>query len=96
MVKQTKTKKVQSQDEVPNPVIPEAVLEEQLTWSPGDDAVRFVVTRSGLRVSDKDYPSADNERAITECNFWKRVIKNYPDGTKIEIVQYDKKKHRVW
>lgn len=96
MEKQTKAKKVQSADEVPNPVIPNTEIEEQLTWSPGEDAVRFVVTRSGLRVSDKDYPSVDNERAILERDFWKRVIKNYPDGTKMEIVKYDKKKHRVW
>jgi hypothetical protein len=96
MVKQTKTKKVQSADEVPNPVIPEAVLEEQLTWSPGEGAVRFVVTRGGVRVSDKDYPTVDNDRAIAERDFWKRVVTNYPDGTKVEIVQYDKKKHRIW
>jgi len=96
MVKQTKTKKVQSADEVPNPVIPEAVLEEQLTWSPGEGAVSFVVTRGGLRVSDKDYPSADSERAISERNFWNRVATKYPDGTKLEIVRYDKKKHRIW
>jgi hypothetical protein len=96
MAKQTKTNKVQSTDEVPNPVIPETVLEEQLTWSPGENVVRFVVTRGGVRVSDKDYPSADNERAISERDFWNRVVKRHPDGTKIEIVQYDKKKHRVW
>ena len=66
------------------------------TWSPGETLPRYVVVRGGLRVSDKDYPKADEPRAIAERDFWKKVVERWPDGTKVEIVQYDKKKHRVW
>jgi hypothetical protein len=55
-----------------------------------------VVIRGGLRVSDNDYPSQSDSRAIAEMNFWRKVVSRWPDGTKVEIVQYDKKKHRIW
>jgi hypothetical protein len=76
----------------------ERLLQEPIddTWSPGESLPRYVVVRSGLRVSDKDYPKADEPRAIAERDFWRKVIERWPDGTKIEIVQYDKKRHRVW
>jgi hypothetical protein len=67
------------------------VTEEQKVNTP-----TFVVTRGGLRVSDIEYLSETDPLAVTEKNFWQRVIKKYPDGTKMEIVQFDKKKHRVW
>ena len=75
----------------------ERLLQEPIdTWSPGESLPRYVVVRGGLRVSDKDYPKADEPRAIAERDFWHKVIERWPDGTKIEIVQYDKKMHRVW
>jgi hypothetical protein len=75
----------------------ERLLQEPIdTWSPGESLPRYVVVRSGLRVSDKDYPKSDEPRAIAERDFWRKVIERWPDGTKVEIVQYDKKKHRVW
>ena len=67
------------------------VIEEQKVNIP-----TFVVTRGGLRVSDAEYFSGTDPLAVAEKNFWQRVIKKYPDGTKMEIVQFDKKKHRVW
>jgi hypothetical protein len=76
--------------------IAEIMKQEEIIWSPGDTAPRYVIVRGGLRVSDKDYPERDDPRAISEMNFWNRVISRWPDGTKIEIVQYDKKKHRIW
>ena len=65
-------------------------------WTPGENLPRYVVVRGGLRVSDKDYPKPDEPRAIAEKEFWQKVVDRYPDGTKVEIVQYDKKKHRIW
>ena len=96
-------------DEIPTldvPIIEIGELEQQLeqqleqrsdiVWSPGESLPRYVVVRGGLRVSDKDYPKPDEPRAIAERDFWQKVVNRYPDGTKIEIVQYDKKKHRIW
>lgn len=75
----------------------EQLLQQPIdTWSPGESLPRYVVVRGGLRVSDKDYPRADEPRAISERDFWKKVVERWPDGTKVEIVQYDKKKHRIW
>ena len=90
-----------SPDAVPNLEVPIDVFleqddKQQLVWSPSEQGPRYVVTRGGLRVSDKDYPKADEPRAIAEKEFWQKVVNKYPDGTKIEIVQYDKKKHRIW
>lgn len=70
--------------------------EQPTEWTPGEDAPRYVVVRNGIRVSDKDYSKADDERAVAERDFWQRVVARWPDGTKIEIVPFDKKKHRIW
>lgn len=90
-----KTNRTQS-DDVPTLITPINELVEQDTWTPGQAATRYVVVRGGLRVSDKDYPNPDEQRAIAEKQFWQKVIKQWPDGTKVEIVQFDKKKHRIW
>ena len=102
-----KTKRTQL-DEVPNLEVSTDVLVEQqniiqefqqsesVVWTPGESLPRYVVIRDGLRVSDKDYPKPDEPRAIDEKEFWQKVIERWPDGTKVEIVQYDKKKHRIW
>ena len=34
--------------------------------------------------------------ALAEKDFWQKIVDKYPDGTKIEIVEYDKRKHRIW
>lgn len=83
-------------DAVPTLVTPINELVEQDTWTPGQAATRYVVVRGGLRVSDKDYPNPDEQKAVAEKAFWQKVVKQWPDGTKVEIVQFDKKKHRIW
>jgi hypothetical protein len=101
-----KTKRVKL-DQVPNLEIPieEIVLveheekQQSSSWTPEEFLPRYIVVRGGLRVSDKDYPKPDEPRAIAERDFWQRVInqwETFPDGTKVEIVQFDKKKHRIW
>ena len=90
-------------DEVPILDVPIVEIGEQnnnnqieMVWSPGESLPRYVVVRGGLRVSDKDYPKPDEPRAIAEKEFWQKVVNKWPDGTRVEIVQYDKKKHRIW
>jgi len=97
MSNKKRTREVQP-DEVPNLEIPiDEVVEQTITdWTPGEKTPRYVVIRGGLRVSDKDYPDQSEPRAIAEMNFWRKVIDRWPDGTRVEIVQYDKKKHRIW
>lgn len=63
---------------------------------PDDRKVKYVVVRDNKRVSDKEYDSVDDPAAISERDFWKRVITRWPDGTKVMIVKYDNKLHRTW
>ena len=97
MSNKKRTREIQP-DEVPNLEVPtDEMVEQQINdWTPGEKAPRYVVVRGGLRVSDKDYSEPGEPRAIAEMNFWRKVIERWPDGTKAEIVQYDKKKHRIW
>jgi hypothetical protein len=96
MSNKKRTRGIQS-DEVPNLEVPIGeIVEQQIDWTPGEKTPRYVIVRGGLRVSDKDYHEPGEPRAIAEMNFWRKVINRWPDGTKVEIVQYDKKKHRIW
>jgi hypothetical protein len=45
---------------------------------------KYVVKRNGLRVSESIYES--EEDAKTEYNHWEKIIKKWPDGSKLEIV----------
>lgn len=83
-------KKVKS-EEVPAPSETEVVLEEQKVNSP-----TFVVVRGGCRVSENEYATAEDLAAIVEKDFWQKVVERFPDGTKVEIVPFDKKKHKIW
>ena len=87
----TKQNKTVQQEEVLTLDETNVVIEEQKVNTP-----TFVVTRGGLRVSDVEYDSENDPSAIAEKKFWQRIVKKYPDGTKVEIVPFDKKKHRVW
>jgi len=37
----------------------------------------YVVLRSGIRVSDNEYPSSDDPAALSEQKFWNNVISNW-------------------
>jgi len=96
MVNKKRTK-LTSLDAVPTPEVSSIEIgEQQEVWTPGQSIPYYVVVRGGLRVSDKDYTRMDEPRAIAEKEFWQKVVERWPDGTKVEIVQYDKKKHRIW
>lgn len=45
---------------------------------------RFVVMRNGARVSDEEYSLKEDAQA--EYDHWFRVLKRWPDGSKLEIV----------
>jgi len=53
----------------------------------------YVVTRSGLRVSELVYTNKND--AKTEYDHWFGILKKWPDGTKIELVEYNETKHKV-
>ena len=97
-MEKTKTKKNQGSDAVPNlnPVLLNEGEHNQITWSPGEGVDKYVVVSNGIRVSDKEYLNDSNVDILSEYNFWNKVVKNFPDGTKIQITKYDKKKHRIW
>ena len=54
---------------------------------------KFVVVRSGQRVSELIYESKQD--AKIEFDHWDSIVKRWPDGTRIEIAEYDEKKHKV-
>jgi hypothetical protein len=58
--------------------------------------VKYVVVRDGHRVSDKEYDSPTDPHCVAEISFWSGVSKARSYGEKVEAVQYDPKKHRVW
>jgi hypothetical protein len=57
---------------------------------------KYVVIRDNKRVSEVEYDNPNDPSAIEEMRFWNKIIKRWPDGTKVEIVPFDKKKHRIW
>jgi len=53
----------------------------------------YVVTRSGLRVSELVYTNKND--AKTEFDHWSGIVNKWPDGTKIELVEYNETRHKV-
>lgn len=56
----------------------------------------YVVLRGGFRVNDIEYDTPDDPKALSWMEHYQRIINQWPDGTTVEIVQYDPKKHRAW
>ena len=61
-----------------------------------NDIIKYVVVRDGYRVSDKEYLSDTDPKALNEHAFWDRISRFQSWGEKVEIVEYDNRKHRVW
>ena len=57
---------------------------------------KYVVVRDNRRVSDIEYENPKDPAAIAERDFWMRVVAKFPDGTKVGIVPYNNKIHRVY
>lgn len=53
----------------------------------------YVVTRSGVRVSELVYTNKDE--AKVEYDHWTGIVKRWPDGTKIELVEYNETRHKI-
>ena len=47
--------------------------------------IKYVILRDGRWVSDLEYVSKDE--AKVEYEHWKSIIKRWPDGSKVEIVE---------
>lgn len=92
MTKQNKN--VKNSDAVPT--LKSNVESGEQDWNPSDSAVKYVVVRDGFRVSDREYNTQNDPNAVAETSFWQKIVRQYPDGTKVGVVQYDKKKHRIW
>jgi hypothetical protein len=58
--------------------------------------IKFVVTREGLRVSDKDYQTINDPAAIAERDYWQKIANKWSYGERCAVVQYDSKRHRIW
>jgi hypothetical protein len=50
-----------------------------------EQITKFAVIRNGLRVSELDYLTKDE--AKVEYDHWSSIIKRWPDGSKLEIVE---------
>ena len=83
----------------------EKVVKSENTVAPATSAnnidtkpvrITYVVVRDGFRVEDREYETPDDPAAIATKDFWTRVSQNYSWGEKVDIVQYESKKHRVW
>jgi hypothetical protein len=66
------------------PVVPEMI---QADSTPTEEKQQplYSVFRDRFRVSDAVYPSANDEYALRELNFWRGIVKRWPDGTKVNI-----------
>lgn len=58
--------------------------------------ITYVVIRDGHRVSDREYQTLDDPWAIHEQEFWTLIAKNHSYGERVDVVEYDSKKHRIW
>ncbi len=45
--------------------------------------LRYIVLRDGIRVSEDMH--SDLKEAEAEAEFWRKVIRSWPDGTKVVI-----------
>lgn len=50
-----------------------------------DRSKKYIVTRNGFKVSELEYNSSDD--AKVEFDFWNRVITNWHDDSKLEIIE---------
>ena len=46
---------------------------------------KYVVIRNGLRVSELEYLNEEEDKV--EYDHWKNIVKRWPDGSKLEIIE---------
>lgn len=86
-------KRTQAATEAAPEIVPQRVTTDETEET---KSTKYVVIRSGFRVSDREYDSPIDPVCEQEIEFWKRVANNFSYGEKVEVVVYDSKKHRVW
>lgn len=94
-----KKKKLESTIEELAETLSEVVLESnpvQETHPKDEKKVKYVVVRDNRRVSDIEYDDPKSPEAISERDFWLKVVSRHPDGTRVSIVKYNNKVHRVY
>ena len=69
---------------------------QQVPFNNPEIPVKYVVVRSGHRVSDNEYDSPTDDKCLEEISFWGGIAKRQSSNEKVEAVIYDSKKHRVW
>jgi hypothetical protein len=88
----TRKKKTEvKSDAVPTPTKAPVASEEQ-----SNEPAKYVVVRNGFRVSEAEYDTATDSTAISERDYWAKVATTSRDGSKVEIVPFNKKFHRIW
>jgi len=55
---------------------------------------KYVVTRNGIRVSDMEYEQVKD--ANEEVTHWLNIVNRWPDGSTIQVEEYNEKKHRTY
>ena len=78
-------------DAVPTPTNTPVASGEQ-----SKEKAKYVVIRNGFRVSDVEYDNISDSAAISEKGYWMKVSKAARDGSKVEIVPFNKKLHRTY
>lgn len=95
MAKKKKTKKTNKGSNVEK--LAEEIVKTISEDSPQNkECNRWVVVRDDIRVSDKEYTSPNDPEALSEFEFWDRVVKNWSPKEMVSIIPFDRKKHRVW
>jgi hypothetical protein len=87
----SKKKTEAKSDAVPTPTNAPDVSEEQ-----SDEPTKYVIVRNSFRVSELEYDNANDAEAISERDYWIKVSNAARDGSKVEIVPFNKKVHRIW
>lgn len=79
-----------------NEAAPVAVAQQVITDSQEQKSQCYVVLREGHRVSEHEYETPDDPKAISEMEWWRMIAQKHSWGEPVEIVQYDNKLHRIW
>lgn len=72
-----------------------SIVEDQPTTE-SDNKVKYVVIRESHRVSEAEYETPDDPKALNELEYWKGIANNHSWGEPVEIVKYNNKLHRIW
>ena len=61
-----------------------------------EKAQKYVVVRDNRRVNEEEYDDPKDPKALGWVAHYKRITDKWPDGTKVEVVPYNNKIHRIY